>query len=414
MMKDLLTAGVQLAEIDRIQIYLNTEHKTQTVIKKETGADYLLNGTLYNLKTGEVNCHLRVDGKTIAKPNYSVAGYSWNAGSDISIDSLPNESLLNYIACTPLIISGIPIASLTYDSGQGGKRGRSVIGIKDTRLMLYCSRDGGSMERTPEQLRDDLAAAGWRSAIMLDGGSSCQCDFTGESINSGRTYVNHLILVYLKKATTGGGGAMTTGKAGLDLIKSFEGLRLTAYKAVPTEVYWTIGYGHYAPEVKKGQVITEAQAEAYLRQDLATAEKAVNGLNKKLTQNQFDALVSFAFNCGSGSLNTLCKNRTLPQIADAMLLYNKAGGNVLAGLTRRRNAERDLFLSSAIVAPVAPSGTHAVSASGGLRLRAQASTSAEALTTIPDGTKLTPVRMWAEVNYGGKHGYAAADYLKEV
>lgn len=405
----LLTAGIQIAEIDHIQIYM-AGGKPLPVIKAETGADYIINGTLYNMTTGAVNCHLRADGNTIAKPDYKVSGYSWNTGSDISIDVLPNESMQNYIACTPLVISGVPIASLTYDPGQGGSRARSAIGIKDSRLMLYCNTSG----KTPEQLRDDLYKAGWRSAVMLDGGGSTQCDFDGQTITSSRK-VSHYILVYLRKAKQEPPtGTMTTGKAGLDLIKSFEGLRLTAYKAVPTEVWWTIGYGHYAPEVKKGQVITEAKAEAYLRQDLATAEKAVNGLNKKLTQNQFDALVSFAFNCGAGSLNTLCKNRALPQIADAMLLYNKAGGNVLAGLTRRRNAERDLFLSGAEIAPAASSGTHAVSASGGLRMRAQASTSADTLLTIPDGTKVTPIRFWAEVEYNGRRGYVAADYLKEV
>lgn len=414
-----LTAGIQLASIAKIQIYLNSGKKTIAQIKAETSADYILPGTLYDLQTGKVNCHLKAAGKVLAAPTYHVYGYSWDTGSDIGIEWLPVDRRDNYIACTPLIVGGQAIPDLTYDSGQGGVRGRVAIGIKDTRLMLYCTADGSSMSRTPEQLRDDLAKAGWRSAIMLDGGTSAQCDFNGDAItNAGRKYLNHLILVFVKK--TGGKDpdssttAMKTGQAGLDLIKSFEGLRLSAYKAVPTEKYYTIGYGHYSADVKQDQTITTAQADAFLRQDLATAEKSVNGLNRALTQNQFDALVSFAFNCGAGSLNALCKNRTLPQIADAMLLYNKAGGNALAGLTRRREAERKLFLSADKIASVASSGTHAVSASGGLRMRSQASTSANTLLTIPDGTKLTPVRMWAEVNYGGKHGFVAADYLEKL
>lgn len=189
----LLTAGIQLADIERIQIY-TAGGKSLPVIKAETGADYIINGTLYNMTTGAVNCHLRADGKTIAKPDYKVSGYSWNAGNDISIDVLPNETMQNYIACTPLVISGVPIASLTYDPGQGGSRARSAIGIKDSRLMLYCNTSG----KTPEQLRDDLYKAGWRSAVMLDGGGSTQCDFDGETIKSSRN-VQHYILVFTKK-----------------------------------------------------------------------------------------------------------------------------------------------------------------------------------------------------------------------
>jgi GH24 family phage-related lysozyme (muramidase) len=137
---------------------------------------------------------------------------------------------------------------------------------------------------------------------------------------------------------------MKTSITGIDMIKRYEGIRLSAYKPVSTEKYWTIGYGHYGPDVARDAVITYAQAEAYLRSDLEKFEKAVDALGT-WTQSQFDALVSFAYNCGSGNVKRLCKGRTPQQIADAMLLYNKAGGKVLAGLTRRRQEERALFLS---------------------------------------------------------------------
>lgn len=138
---------------------------------------------------------------------------------------------------------------------------------------------------------------------------------------------------------------MKTSIHGINLIKQFEGCRLTAYKPVPTEKYYTIGYGHYGADVASTMKITQAQADAYLASDLAKYENAVNALGLNLNQNQFDALVSFAYNCGVGNLKKLVAGRTLPQIADAMLLYNKGGGKVLAGLTRRRQAERNLFLS---------------------------------------------------------------------
>lgn len=196
-MADHLAVTIPLKDIQRIQIYLNTGRRPLSAIQKETGADYIINGALFNMSTFKPNCHLRVDGRTICTPAYSVAGYAWNEGPDISIDTLPDPSQRNYIACTPLVLDGKPIANLTYDPGQGGKRGRTAIGIKDDRLALYCTRDGGTMTRTPEALRDDLAAAGWESAVMLDGGGSSQCYFKGDTIKSTRA-VHDLILVYLK------------------------------------------------------------------------------------------------------------------------------------------------------------------------------------------------------------------------
>lgn len=196
-MADHLAVTIPLKDIRRIQIYLNTSRKSLAAIQKETGADYIINGTLFNMSTFKPNCHLRVDGRTICTPAYDVAGYAWNDGPDISIDTLPDPTQRNYIACTPLVLDGKPIANPTYDPGQGGKRGRTAIGIKEDRLALYCARDGGTMTRTPEALRDDLAAAGWESAVMLDGGGSSQCWFRGQTIKSTRA-VHDLILVYLK------------------------------------------------------------------------------------------------------------------------------------------------------------------------------------------------------------------------
>lgn len=197
-MADHCAVTIPLENIQSIRIYMNSLRRTLAAIKKATGADYIINGTLYNMLTGAVNCHLKTGGKVIAKPPYSVYGYAWDEGSDIEMALLPAVAKSNYIACTPLIRDGKKLSKLTYDPGQGGKRGRSAIGIKDGRLGLYCTRDGSGAARTPEKLRDDLFAAGWDSAIMLDGGGSSQCDFKGKTVNSTRR-VQHLILVYLKK-----------------------------------------------------------------------------------------------------------------------------------------------------------------------------------------------------------------------
>lgn len=138
---------------------------------------------------------------------------------------------------------------------------------------------------------------------------------------------------------------MKTSLTGIDLIKRFEGCRLSAYKAVPTEQFYTIGYGHYGADVVPNMTITQAAADALLVKDLERFEYQVNDTGLSLNQNQFDALVSFTYNCGGRNLLQLVKNRSMDQIADALLLYNKAGGKVLEGLTRRRKAERELFMT---------------------------------------------------------------------
>ena len=138
---------------------------------------------------------------------------------------------------------------------------------------------------------------------------------------------------------------LKTGQAGIDLIKKYEGCRLDAYKC-PAGV-WTIGYGHTGG-VQPGQKITQAQAEAILIADLEKFERKVYALYDKYrwTQNEFDALVSFAFNIGSIDQLTAGGTRSREVIAEKMLLYNKETGKVLSGLTKRRQEERALFLNT--------------------------------------------------------------------
>lgn len=142
---------------------------------------------------------------------------------------------------------------------------------------------------------------------------------------------------------------MKTGEKGLELIKHFEGLRLGAYQC--SADVWTIGYGHTAG-VKPGDAITTEQADAFLRQDVADSERAVSRfVSVPLTQNQFDALVSFTFNLGSGSLrnSTLLKKLNAGDYsgaAEQLLRWVNAGGKKLPGLVRRREAEKTLFLEA--------------------------------------------------------------------
>lgn len=144
--------------------------------------------------------------------------------------------------------------------------------------------------------------------------------------------------------------ARKVNKKGLDLIKSFEGCKLTSYLC-PAGV-WTIGYGH-TYGVKEGQTITQAQAESLLKSDLSKYENGVVEAIKgsEINENQFSALVSFAYNCGVGALkkSTLLKKLLInPEdttIRDEFMKYVNGGGKVLPGLQRRRTAEADLYFS---------------------------------------------------------------------
>jgi len=144
---------------------------------------------------------------------------------------------------------------------------------------------------------------------------------------------------------------MQTSDKGFALIKRFESCVLTAYPDPGTGgVPWTIGIGH-TNNVKRGDVITQPQAEQFLRDDVKVPELSI-GTNVKvpLTQNQFDALVSFIFNVGSKNFtsSTLIKKLNAGDYAGAaneFPRWNKAAGRVLNGLTKRRAAERELFLS---------------------------------------------------------------------
>ncbi|MEW6343725.1 MAG: lysozyme [Paraburkholderia sp.] len=141
-----------------------------------------------------------------------------------------------------------------------------------------------------------------------------------------------------------------TGAQGIELIKQFEGLRLARYLDAVGKP--TIGYGHLIlPHERFAAPITASEAEALLKKDLRNAELALRKLVRvPITQQQFDALMAFVFNLGAGRLRSSTLLRYLnagaaARAADQFLVWNKAGGKPLAGLTRRRQAERKLFLS---------------------------------------------------------------------
>lgn len=142
---------------------------------------------------------------------------------------------------------------------------------------------------------------------------------------------------------------MNISQNGINLLKKHEGLRLTAYRC-PAGV-WTIGYGHTGSEVKPAMTISESEAEKLLRADVALAERAVNKhVTSAISQNQFDALVSFAFNVGAGAfkestlLRIINKDPMSGNIYTEFLRWINAGGSPSPGLRKRREDEANLYL----------------------------------------------------------------------
>lgn len=192
-----LITYVPLSSVERIELRVTNCRKTLSQVKAETKAHYVLNGGMWN-PDGTPCPLLKVGGVMLSGTPWRAMGYAWDKGPDIRMTS-EHEGADNFIAVTAIIASGKPVDKPSYGSAQGGKRGRSAIGLRGGSLALYCSGDGTGDAATPETLRDELAGLGWASAVMLDGGGSSQCDFGGERITASRK-VHNWICVYLKQA----------------------------------------------------------------------------------------------------------------------------------------------------------------------------------------------------------------------
>lgn len=218
----------------------------------------------------------------------------------------------------------------------------------------------------------------------------------------------------------------SVSKKCIKLVKEFEGLYLKAYK---DEVgVWTIGYGITNADkaitkvtIKAGLKITEKTADNWLEKALNKKylPKVMKYNNKyKWNQNEIDALASFAYNIGSIDALTANGTRSRATIAAKMLQYNKAGGKVLNGLTRRRKAERALFLTAAAKATKTEKKkvyAKANTKSDPLSIREKASATAKIIGKIPKGSKAEVIKKgstWTKVKYKSTTGYSATKYLK--
>ena len=194
-----LITYIPLSSVERIELRVTNCRKTLSQVKAETKAHYVLNGGMWN-PDGSACPLLKVGGVMRSGTPWRAMGYAWDKGPDIHMTS-EYGGADNFIAVTALISSGEPVDKPSYGSAQGGKRGRSAIGLRGGSLALYCSGDGTGDAATPETLRDELAGLGWSSAVMLDGGGSSQCNFGGERITASRK-VHNWICVYLKQGGT--------------------------------------------------------------------------------------------------------------------------------------------------------------------------------------------------------------------
>lgn len=204
-----LTATIPLSKIQRIELYQNLSRLPMATIKARTGADYIINGGLFNSSFQPV-CNVKSGGKVLSNPGYTEYGYAWNEGPDISYEKLPSVRS-NYLGCVGLVLSGGKQA-LHYPRELGNRRQRSAIAIKGQNLILYACN--GSQSKTIEELQSYAVKNGWNSALCLDGGGSTQmqCDAgilkSPENNGNGRIVQNY-ILVYLKKEAAGDSGATT-------------------------------------------------------------------------------------------------------------------------------------------------------------------------------------------------------------
>lgn len=140
---------------------------------------------------------------------------------------------------------------------------------------------------------------------------------------------------------------MKISDSGLSLIKRYEGCRLKAYK--DSVGVWTIGWGNTS-HAKAGMVITQQQAETFLKDDIKPIETLLNGMGINYTQGQFDALTSWVFNLGIGNFKSstmykyIVARKSDLDITDQMVKWHNAGGKPLLGLKKRRSEEANMFL----------------------------------------------------------------------
>lgn len=189
---------VPLSDLQFLKIYFNKRRLRSTTanLKKmlaEAGGDAICNGSIF-LRNQTPACHLKADGKVRKAPNYRAWAISWDTPVDFGVKTVPNGDR-NYMECVHLIIGGKKISPVTCGADMRYRAPRTAIGTKAGRFAYYVSKD----RRTPEQLRDLLAASGWDNAIMMDGGgSTCFMDKDGKGFTGDGRVIPFFLVWALK------------------------------------------------------------------------------------------------------------------------------------------------------------------------------------------------------------------------
>ena len=164
----------------KIELYPNPLGKTMAQVKRETGCTHILNAASFD-DLSTPNCQLKINGKVYVDDGYKYWAYAWDTAEDISLAVVPCNKA-NYVALICMLRDGQD-EPMIIKPAYAGCRQRSAIGRKaDGSFVLYCTLSG----RYPEQVRDEMRAAGCVDALLLDSGLSSQCDFDGWVLNGGR------------------------------------------------------------------------------------------------------------------------------------------------------------------------------------------------------------------------------------
>lgn len=204
---------VPLQDMQWVRIYFNRKRLRSTTANlmkmlAEAGGDAICNGSIFlwgnqakkkgyplrKAKALQPACHLKADGEVCMAPNYRAWAISWNTPEDFGVKTVPNGDA-NYMECVHLIIGGKKISPIHCGADMRYRAPRTVIGTKNGRFAYYVSKD----RRTPEQLRDLLAASGWDNAIMMDGGgSTCFMDKNGKGFTGDGRVIPFFLVWKLK------------------------------------------------------------------------------------------------------------------------------------------------------------------------------------------------------------------------
>lgn len=257
----------------RIELYINSGKKTLAQIKAETGASHIINGGSFT-SFSRPDCQLKANGKVYVNDGYTYWGYAWDDASDFGLRVVPCAKR-NYIALICMLRNG-QNEPMNVKPAYGGCRQRTAIGTKaDGSIVLYCTQSG----RYPEQVREEMRAAGCVDAVLLDGGESSQCDFDGWVLRSTRE-VHNLILVWAESAEIGSDTTVATLKRGSQgaAVKSLQNQLITCGFKISNDGKPDGDFGG----------LTETAVKNF-QKDMGFTGDDIDGIVGKQTQNALDA-----------------------------------------------------------------------------------------------------------------------------